>query len=136
MRKLVKGMSVTVRVQNEGNVCIWTATVVHKESPGALFGRCFCLAERRRTEFCRKAERAFENARSPCLERKLKRELYLTRIACRCQEAELGSSEGCSVNGVLRSRFCKLQVRMVEDVEELRAEFQPYALTETEVLED
>ncbi len=39
MRPLVKGTSVQVRLASEGNPSIGTATVVRKESPGALFHR-------------------------------------------------------------------------------------------------
>src|SRR5258708_32096632 len=73
--------------------------------------------------------------RGKCSERKLQRQLNLPRIASGSEEPKLrGSQDGGSV-AILRARFCEEEVGVIQDVEELGAEFQVGFLLEREGFE-
>src|SRR4051812_35257198 len=69
------------------------------------------------------------------LERNLQRKLNLTRIARCRQKSKLRRAEGSGVDRILRSGLRELQVRMVEHVEKLRAEFELDLFSDVKILE-
>src|SRR6202022_168832 len=68
------------------------------------------------------------------LERQLKSELDLPRVAGRSEEAELRGSQDGGIVGVLRASLGKQEVRMVQKVEEFRAKFQSGPFASFEIL--
>src|ERR1700720_914735 len=80
------------------------------------------------------AERGF--FQSAFLERQFQRQLNLARIASRRQESELGRAEGRRIDRILRSGLGKLQIGVIEHVEEFGAKFQLGAFGDREVFEN